>query len=152
MRIFTEGKTMTMTATFGTIFSPQLRRAPREQAQAQSAFHKPDPYTQLMSCWADYMRVDDRDLGSRGMKLATDAVDERDVHAQQRAADLKTGEAVNAMVDSLSALHRWAICKSQGISRGWRFPNANYESTLSEARDDLEKKLRGNVATRLYFS
>ncbi|MBD8531554.1 MULTISPECIES: hypothetical protein [unclassified Massilia] len=143
---------MTMTATLGTIFSPQLRRAPREQGVAQPAFQKPDPYAQLMACWSDYMRVDDRDLGSRGMKLASDAVDERDVHAQQRAADLKLGEVVNAMVDSLCIQHRWAIYKSQGIASAWRFQNARYEDVLTDARDELEKKLRNNVATRLQFS
>lgn len=142
---------MTMTATLGTIHAPQLRRVRREEA-ARPALDKPDPYAQLMAFWADYMRVDDRDLGSRGMKLASDADDDRDVHAQQRAADLKMGEVVNAMVDSLTIQHRWAIYKSQGIATAWRFPNARYEDVLTDARDELEKKLRNNVATRLQFS
>jgi hypothetical protein len=142
---------MALTATLGTIHAPQLRRVRKAEAM-QPAFDKPDPYGILMACWADFMRVDDRDLGSRGMKLASDAENDRDVHEQQRAADLKIGEAVNAMVDSLSIQHRWAICKSQGISRGWRFPNANYEVVLTEARDELENKLRKNLATRLHFS
>lgn len=141
----------TMTATFGTIQAPQLRRVRREEV-ARPGFDKPDPYGQLLACWADYMRVDDRDLGARGMKLATDAAEDRDVHAQQRAADLKIGEAVNAMVDSLSVQHRWAIYKSQGIASAWRFQNARYEDVLTDARDDLEKKLRNNIATRLYFT
>lgn len=142
---------MTITATLGTIHAPQLRRVRREEV-ARPAFDKPDPYAQLMAYWADYMRVDDRDLGSRGMKLASDADDDRDVHAQQRAADLKMGEVVNAMVDSLTIQHRWAIAKSQGIASMWRFQNARYEDVLADARDELEKKLRNNVATRLYFS
>lgn len=143
---------MALSATFGiTQAAPQLRRVRREEV-ARPAFDKPDPYALLMACWADYMRTDDRDLGAGGMKLQGDAAADRDMHAQQRAADLKLGEAVNAMVDSLSAQHRWAICKSQGISRGWRFPNSNYEVVLSEARDELEKKLRKNVATRLHFA
>ena len=143
---------MILATTFGTIQSaPQLRRVRREEV-ARPAFDQPDPYGQLMACWADYMRVDDRDLGSRGMKLVSDAEDERDVHAQQRVADLRMGETVNAMVDSLSMQHRWAIYKSQGIASAWRFPNARYEDVLMDARDDLEKKLRNNVATRLQFS
>jgi hypothetical protein len=142
---------MTLTATLGPIHAPQLRRVRREEV-ARPAFDKPDPYGALMACWADYMRVDDRDLGSRGMKLASDAEEDRDVHAQQRAADLKIGEVVNAMVDSLSIQHRWAIYKSQGIASAWRFQNARYEDVLTDARDELEKKLRNNVATRLYFS
>ena len=142
---------MNLAATFGIISAPQFRRARREEV-ARPAFDKPDPYSELMACWVDYMRVDDRDLGSRGMKLASDAVEERDVHAQQRSADLKMGEAVNAMVDSLCVQHRWAIAKSQGIASMWRFPNARFEDVLTDARDELEKKLRNNVATRLHFS
>lgn len=57
------------------------------------------------------------------------------------------GDAVNAMVDSLAMQHRWAIYKSQGISSTWRFLNARYEDALSDARDELEKKLCNNVAT-----
>ncbi len=141
---------MSATATFGTLAPPTLRRVRREEV-AKPAFNKPDPYALLMACWVDYMRADDRDLGAGGMKLATDAAPDYNVHDSQRAADLKIGEAVNAMVDSLSALHRWAICTSQRISKGWRFPNANYTATLQEARAELEEKLKKHVATRLYF-
>lgn len=142
---------MALSATLGTIPTPALRRVRREEV-ARPTFAKPDPYGLLMACWADFMRTDDRDLSGSGMKLQSDAVADRNVHDDQRAADMKIGEAVNAMVDSLTIQHRWAIYKSQGISSAWRFQNAKYEDVLSDARDDLEKKLRNNVATRLYFS
>jgi len=141
---------MSATATFSLFTAPTVRRARRVEA-VQPAFGRPDPYPQLMACWVDYMGTDDRDLGAGGMKLASDAEPETNLHDAQRAADLKIGETVNAMVDSLSALHRWAIYKSQGIATAWRFPNADFGSTLSAARDELEQKLRKNVATRLYF-
>ena len=139
------------TATLGFFAGSNLRRAPKATA-VQSTINKPDPYAACMACWSDYMRADDRDLGAAGMKLAGEGIDERDVHERQRAADLKVGEAVNAMVDSLQMRDRWAIYKSQGISSAWRFPNARYEDVLVDARDELEKKLRNNVATRLYFA
>lgn len=142
---------MTLAVTLGIAPTSTLRRAPKAAAPAP-AFDRPDPYSMLMACWADFMRTDDRDLGAGGMRLQSDAAAERNVHDQQRIADLKMGEAVNAMVDSLVMQHRWAIYKSQGISSAWRFPNARYEDVLSDARDELEKKLRNNVATRLYFS
>lgn len=143
---------MTLAATIGTIQAPALNRV-RRAAPPVPAFDKLDPYTLLMDCWTAFMHTNDRDLGSRGMKLEGDGGAERvDVHEAQRLADIKTGETVNAMVDSLSVQHRWAIYKSRGISRGWRFANANYAEVLSDARDELEKKLRNNVATRLYFS
>jgi hypothetical protein len=64
---------------------------------------------------------------------------------------MKMGETVNAMVDSLPMLHRWAIYKSQGIATAWRFPNADYGNTLTAAREALEEKLRKNIATRIHF-
>lgn len=138
-------------AVAGIFESPtQLRRAPKVEPVAQ-AFGQQDPYSQCMACWVDYMRVDDRDLGSRGMKLKSEVYDQPDVHERQRAADLKIGEAVNAMVDSLQIRDRWAIYRSQGISNQWRFSDVDYAAILSEARDELEKKLRKNIATRIYF-
>ena len=128
-----------------------LRRV-RKAEVAQHSFNGPDPYLLLMACWSDYMRTDDRDLGAGGMKLAGDGVAQKDVHEQQRAADLKIGEAVNAMVDSLTVQHRWAIYRSQQLWTVWRFQNANYESVLLEARDALEQKLRKNATTRLYYA
>jgi len=141
---------MSLAATLSIFSAPTLRRVRREEV-AKPVFKRPDPYALLMACWVDYMRTDDRDLSAGGMKLAGDAEPDVNVHDEQRTADLKMGEAVNAMVDSLSQLHRWAICKSQGISRAWRFPNADYSATLQAARDELEEKLRKHVATRLYF-
>ena len=142
---------MTVAVALNLPYAATLRRAPKEKP-ANQAFDRPDPYATLMACWVSYMRTDDRDLGSRGMRLASDAAADRDVHAEQHLADLKMGEAVNAMVDSLTIQHRWAIYRSQGISTTWRFANANYEDVLLAARDDLEEKLKKNVATRLYFS
>lgn len=140
------------TATLGIFEAPNLLRRVRKVKPVAPAFDQPDPYALCMACWVDYMRTDDRDLGANGMKLTGDGVRELDVHDQQRAADLRIGEAVNAMVDSLCMRDRWAIYRSQGISSAWRFPNADYVTVLTEARDELEKKLRNNVATRLFFS
>lgn len=139
------------TATLGLFAGSNIRRV-RKAEVTQSTVRTADPYAECMACWADYMRTDDRDLGAGAMKLAGEGAIERDVHEQQRAADLKVGECVNAMVDSLQMRDRWAIYKSQGIASAWRFPNARYEDVLTDARDELEKKLRTNVATRLYWA
>jgi hypothetical protein len=140
---------MSTTASLGIFNGSPLRRV--RAGVAKPAFTKPDPYVQLLACWVDFMRADDRDLGVGGMKLASDAALDINVHDAQRAADLKMGEAVNAMVHSLPALHRWAIYKSQGIATVWRFPNADFGATLTTAREELEEKLRKHVATQLYF-
>lgn len=141
---------MTTITTLGIFSGTNLRRARRVEV-ATLAFNKPDPYAQLLACWVDFMRSNDRDLGVGGMKLASDALAETNVHDAQRAADLKIGEAVDAMVSSLPQLHRWAIKKSQGIATAWRFPNADFGATLAAAREELEAKLRKHVATQLYF-
>jgi hypothetical protein len=142
---------MNLAATLDlSIATPTLRRVRKVEA-VKPAFGNPDPFAMLMACWVDYMRTDDRDLGGSRMKLVGEGADERDVHEQQRAADIKIGEAVGAMVDSLTVQHRWAIYKSQRIATMWRFANADYETVLMDARNELEEKLKKNIATRLYF-
>lgn len=141
---------MSTIAIPGIFATSNIRRVRREEV-AKPAFQKPDPYAQLMACWADYMRTDDRDLGVGGMKLASDAEPDVNVHDAQRAADMKMGEAVNAMVDSLTVLQRAAIYRSQGMATTWRFASSNYEAVLLHAREDLEEKLKKNLATRIYF-
>lgn len=142
---------MTVSTAYAMPVFTAARRV-RKAEVVESSVRPVDPYAVLLACWVDFMRVDDRDLGSRGMRLMGDSEDDRTVHDHQRLADIKTGESVNAMVDSLSTFHRWAIYRSQGISSAWRFPNASYAEVLEEARAELEKKLRSHVATRLHFS
>jgi len=139
------------TNTISGIFSGAPLRRVRRDGVATHTFNKPDAYAQLLACWVDFMRSNDRDLGVGGMKLVGDAEAHINVHDAQRVADLKIGEAVDAMVSSLPQLQRWAIKKSQGIATAWRFPNADFGATLSAARDELEAKLRKHVATQLYF-
>jgi hypothetical protein len=141
---------MSTIAIPGIFATSNIRRVRREEV-AKPAFQKPDPYAMLMACWVDYMRTDDRDLGVGGMKLASDAEPDVNVHDAQRAADMKMGEAVNAMVDSLTVLQRAAIYRSQGMATAWRFVSSNYEGVLLQAREDLEEKLKKNLATRIYF-
>lgn len=143
---------MSATATLGIFATSNLRRVRRDDA-AKPAFNKPEPYVLLIACWADYMRVDDGDLGARGMKLTGDGWTAKDVHESQRLADMRLGETVNVMVDSLTVMQRAAIYRSQGIAKAtaWRFGNSSYEVVLLQARDALEEKLKNNLATRIYF-
>jgi hypothetical protein len=150
LRAYLPETAMPAFALTGLPTAPTLRRVRKAEA-AQPAFDKPDPYAILMACWVDYMNTDDRDLGAGRMRLNGEVIDELDVYEQQRAADLKMGAAVNAMVDSLTMQHRWAIYRSQGISTAWRFQNANYVDVLEAARAGLELKLKNNVATKIYF-
>lgn len=57
---------MSSLATLGSFPIPTLRRVRRNEV-TKPVFNTSEPYPMLIACWVDYMRVDDRDLGSRGM-------------------------------------------------------------------------------------
>ncbi len=107
-----------------------------------------------LACWRDYMRTDDRDLGPSRMRLVGEsdrAAYDSDPYAEQRKADMKIGEATDAMIDSLPRLYIWAIYKAHGFGQVWRFAPDDFGATLEAAKVALEKKLRGNVATGVKF-
>jgi len=118
---------------------------------------RPDGLDLCMACWKNYMEVNDRDLGYSGVHLQGGAEDidpnacDADSYVKQRLADLKTGAATDAMIDSLSRLHVWAIYKAYGIGQVWNFPHADLATTLAAAKVELEVKLRRNLVTCLKF-
>ena len=118
---------------------------------------KPDGLDLCMACWKQYMEVDDRDLGYSSLRLQGGeedlalAASDTDPHVKQRLADLKVGAATDAMIDSLSRLHIWAIYKAYGMGQVWSFPNADLATTLAVAKVELEVKLRGNLVACLMF-
>lgn len=130
-----------------------LRRAERPTPPPA----RPEGMTLCLSCWSEWMRRDDRDLSVSRMKLRGRGDNEpaqyieRDANEEQRQADIKTGEAVNAMIDSLPMSQRWAIYRSQGITTQWRFNSVDYATVLTDAQAALEQKLRNNIATRIHF-
>ena len=133
-----------------------LIRVRKEHVKTDS-WIEPDGLDICMACWQDYMRCDDRDLGTSRVHLQGGAEDiERvacatDPYAEQRKSDLKIGEATDAMIDSLSRLHIWAIYKAYGMGQVWSFPNADLLVTLEAAKAELEQKLLKNNATRVKF-
>jgi hypothetical protein len=70
---------------------------------------------------------------------------------EQRRADIKIGEATNAMIDDMKPAQAWAIKKSCGITTVWNFPSVNYMATLGSAHAELESKLRRNISTATLF-
>lgn len=118
---------------------------------------QPDGFDLCIACWKDYMRCDDRDLGASRVILRGGAEDPdrivyaSDPYAEQHKADMKIGEATDAMIDSLSRQHIWAIYKAYGIGQVWSFPNADLAVTLAAAKVELEKKLRRNPLTCTKF-
>ena len=136
-------------------FRMGLPRVVKAQPKAET-FIQADGLELCMECWKEYMHSDERKNAASMMKLSSGSNDpsngyESDPYGDQRKADLKIGEAANAMVNSLSRIHIWAIYKGYSMGNVWNFPHADYPSTLIEAKIELEKKLRNNIATAVKF-
>lgn len=133
-----------------------MRRVKKEEIQFNT-WIKPDGYTICMACWKAYMHTDDRDLSASRMKLSTGEPNrtaegyEHDLYAEQRQADMRIGEAANAMISGLKTVQRWAIYRKYGISTVWNFPSADLLQVLDTAEVLLEEKLRKNLATATMF-
>lgn len=98
-----------------------------------------DPYIVVMKIWARWMTLEDRQY-SDGMS-----------HPQDAKEFMRTGEAVDAMINDLPRVEWWAVRKAHGLARVWNFPNADLADTLVAAERKLKKKMLGNVDTRRYF-
>lgn len=146
---------MSATATLGILTAPIFRRVRREDVRPVS-FVKPDGLDLCLACWKDWMTGDqDNDLGMKTMRgLAGEQGEEDagpDVYEAQQVADQRVGAATDAMINSLSRLHVWAIYRSCSIASVWKFPNADFTTIAAEARDELTKKLRRNICTATLF-
>ena len=69
----------------------------------------------------------------------------------QARRDNEIAQATDAMFSSLKSSHQWAIRRKCGIATVWRFPELDYMTEALAACVELEKKLRGNIATRMEF-
>lgn len=131
---------------------PTLRRVRRDEV-AKPAFVKPDGLELCLACWKTWMTRDpDRDLGMKTMSgLVSEDESGPDIYEAQQAADDRIGAATDAMINSMSRLHVWAIYRSCSISKGWRFPNANFLEVAAEGKALLTTKLKQNVCTATLF-
>lgn len=107
-----------------------------------------------LDCWARSMSMgrDDKDLGVQRLKMLCgdgDGYGNEDTSQQRRDNDI--AQATNAMIDSLSRLHWWAIRRKMGLTTAWNFPNQDYMNVAIEACAELDKKLRRNETTAVLF-
>lgn len=115
---------------------------------------KPDGLEICLDCWTSWLCSDpDRDLGVKTMRLPTGDADGygRTTHEAQHEREMQIGAATDAMIESLSFLHRWAIYKLNGVASVWGFPNADLLIVGPAAQAALIDKLRRNVATSILF-
>jgi hypothetical protein len=106
----------------------------------------PEPLDICLDYWSTWMGKSDLDLD---MQVGSDR-DVRCSNPHQRR-ETEIAEAVDAMIQSLKPVERWAIYRSRGISTQWNFPNANFGDSVVQAERALEEKLRKNIATRSLF-
>jgi len=135
-------------------FSSKLRRVRKEDVDR---VHKPsaDPLELCLATWTAWMQRADRDLGIKGMTLISAERDsyesESDSDSVYVKRDNEIAGAVDASISSLCTSHRWAIFRKQGVATAWRFPNLDYMAETLDATQQLENKLRVNLATRSLF-
>ena len=98
------------------------------------------PFGRVMSVWARWIALRDYQETSGDANLQ----DTRDF--------MRTGEAVETMVNNLPRHQWWAIRKSRGISTVWIFPNLSLEQALADAEKILTPKMKEHLATRRYFN
>lgn len=124
----------------------------RKQDVKVDTWVKPDAFDFCLECWKTWMCRNDTDLGIQGQKLLNgegDGYGNEDTSGMRR--DNEIAAATDAMINSLRALHRWAIYRKCGITTVWSFPSADFISTVESAEGELTTKLRINVATRSLF-
>lgn len=134
--------------------SPSGLRRVRKADAPKRAIVQPDAFDLCLTIWAEWMRRDDTDLGIKGqssMRGDGDGFGSDDTSQMRR--DNEIAEATDAMIRSLKSSHQWAMRRKCGVTRQsvWNFPQLDFLVEAQDACEELEKKLRANIATRLLF-
>ena len=128
--------------------------APARERVAPRARIEHDPLDLCLDVWKRWMAGDDdRDLGIKTMRGLRGDGDGHgaDLYEAQQASDIKMAQATDAMINSLSRIHVWAIYRACSLATVWAFPNASLVEVAAEARAQLRAKLRKNICTASLF-
>jgi hypothetical protein len=105
-----------------------------------------------LACWKVWMGNSDTDLSVQTQKtLRGDGDGYGNSDTSQARRDNEIAEATDAMVMSLKVSHQWAIRRKCGVATAWNYSQLDFMTEALDACCELEKKLRGNVATRMEF-
>jgi hypothetical protein len=98
-------------------------------------------FNRVMKVWASWITLSDRQE-SGGWS-----------HPQDAKEFMRTGEAVEVMINDLPRVQWWAIRKAHGVAPAvWRFPETSMADALEQAEVTLTPKMRNNIDTRRYFN
>ncbi len=131
-----------------------LIRVRKQDVRNDEFIEQSDALDMCLDCWKVWMTDDpDRDLGVKNLRLLVGNSDGHgsDPDEAQHARDSRIGAATDAMIDSLTQIHRWAVYKLCSIATPWRFPNADILIVGPEALASLRIKLKNNVCTGVMF-
>lgn len=106
----------------------------------ESAPEQATPFNQAMQVWASWISLKDCQTSSGWG------------HPQDAKDFMRTGEAMEVMINDLPRVQWWAIRKSRGIATVWRFPDLSLPDALEQAEQILTPKMRNNLATRRFFN
>jgi len=109
-------------------------------AAAPAAPQRQSPYNVVMAIWASWQTLKDYQHS------------DGDGHPQDAKDFMRTGEAVEVMVNDLPREQKWAVYKARGICTAWIFPNLNFADAVAAAEDAILPKMKINLATRRYFN
>jgi hypothetical protein len=129
------------------------RRVRKEEIRRETVAQK-DPLDLCLECWKDWIAGDaDRDLKAKTMGGLTGNTDGygSDLYEAQQARNNEIAAATDAMIESLSPLHRWAIYRLCSVSTPWEYPNADLLTVGPAAQKSLTEKLMKNSCTRMLF-
>ena len=101
-----------------------------------------------LSLWEDMRRRGGISQAMGSMKLLSGEGDGYgDSETQDAREDSRIADAVDTEIMDLPRTQWWCVWKARGIATCWRYPNINYEETLSVALTTLEARLRKNPDT-----
>jgi len=131
-----------------------LIRRVRKDEYKRADVQQMDPLDECLECWKESLAGDpDRDLKAKPMGGLMGNTDGHgtDLYEKQQERNAAIAAATDAMIDSLSGIHRWAIYAMCGIATPWSYPRADLLSVGPAARDSLAEKLKRNPCTAVMF-
>lgn len=111
----------------------------KPKQQDQEAFEAMTPYGKLLTIWTRFYSLSDIQHTNG------------DSNPQDTKDFMRTGEAVDAMINNLPRHQWWAIRKSRGICTAWNFPSIRLETALEQAEEAMTPKMKIHVACARYF-
>jgi hypothetical protein len=118
-------------------YSGEIMAKPKQQDQ--EAFEAMTPYGKLLTIWTRFYSLSDIQHTNG------------DSNPQDTKDFMRTGEAVDAMINNLPRHQWWAIRKSRGICTAWNFPSIRLETALEQAEEAMTPKMKIHVACARYF-